>query len=213
MKRITVFAAFLLLAFAVTGFKGCGKTADLYRAADGYGIPTSDIQFTKHYTTPGGSIVDSVVDVPPAALQALDDGVRIQIEAINRARPDWNLGRTLKEYRFAFIEPTRNGVTGQRCVNVETDPGSPCLYIKGIQTAGTVLGIQPFSPLKDHPVIVLPHQGASGWSHLDYLRNSARNESEHRRECFDQIKVDGKYRKPPECLQYQGANDVPPHFP
>ncbi len=151
--------------------------------------------FAFDYARDGEPWLRSNVLVPDEALAAIRDGVALQIERSSAAHPDWVQGNNIEDYTILFINPM--------AVNVETDPGSPALIVGGIQCAGTCLGVG-----NDHsanrPVIVLPHQVATNWTHLEYLKQSARNESEHIRLNWCDAAM---------FAHYQGVNDQHPIFP
>jgi len=56
--------------------------------------------------------------------------------------------------------------------------GSPAIKVKGIQSAGTTIGLGE-APITERPYLVLPHQGDSGWRYTDYLRDASANEADH----------------------------------
>jgi hypothetical protein len=119
------------------------------------------------YTSPGGVRVFSVVEVPLDSLNAVDEGIRIQIEAYRRFYPNWTKFQSLDKYTVRFIAP--------QAINMD---GSPALIHRaGIQTAGTTYGTGRDG--NKPPTIVLPHQANQNWLFRDYLVESARNESEH----------------------------------
>jgi hypothetical protein len=201
MKRLL----FLIpLIFVATGFdcgggnKGGGNNAPqpvlanvgfrddvstIQRALSGRGIPKEEMPSLPYtLTTPAGNTVKSVVPVPPETLAAYDDGIKLQIERINTYHPEWTKFQSVSQYPILVIHPSQfrwqqDPRFGQKCINKENDPGSPCLITNGIQT------------------------------HLEYSKASARNESEHLRECGEEGKAG------PTCLQYQVVADVHPHFP
>lgn len=147
------------------------------------------------FRTPGGVSVSSVTNyVPDAALEAIDEGIRNQIERISAAHPEWAARANLVDYRVMFINPMAE--------NVETDPGSPALIVYGIQSAGTCVGIGGDGFTLDF--IVLPHQVDTSWAHIDYLMHSAWYESEHIREWFNDTAV---------FNSFLGTGDIHPHFP
>lgn len=189
----------LALALALVLFKGCGETKDINVALDSLGIPSSAAEFKHDYRTNGGVTVRSTERLPQAALNAIDEGISTQIAKINAARPTWGV-RSLSEYNVLVIEPTAYS---------EIDlPGAPLLQLRGGTTAGTVIGILG-SKSMDKAYIVVPHQNGQNWRFIDYFREAVRNESEHYRECNEPDRNDPVY----ECEQFQGWNDVHPHFP
>jgi hypothetical protein len=139
----------------------------------------------------GVPLIESVVPVPEEAVQAITEGIRTQIEKIDAARPWWENKKSPEDYNVALIEPTATN-----------RDGSPALMIRGIQSAGTCIGVANDGHVPT--VIILPHQAATDWGHLEYLKASARHESEHDREFSND---------PAEFWAFLGANDVHPHFP
>lgn len=192
---IGLFAAVIM----VTGAKGCDSKKDIWNALDQTaGIPRKDAEFKKNYTTPAGIKVVSVDAVPAGYLSAIDEGIRIQIERYNIKRPQWQFYKTPSDYAVLLIKPS--GFT------VETPPlGTPFIQVKGISTAGTVIGCSGRTALK-RPYIVLPSYAAKQWSqtYRDVFVQAARNESEHIRECVNDWN---------EFVYYATAGDVHPHAP
>lgn len=146
------------------------------------------------YATPQGGQVVSVVTVPDRALAVIDEGYTNQLTRINAAKPEWANKKTIPEYKIFFIDPM--------ATNQINDPGSPALIVSGYQTAGTCVGIAGDGFGSDF--IVLPHQAATDWQHLDYLMHSVWHESEHIREWFNDTGV---------FYGFLGTGDVHPHFP
>lgn len=215
--RYTIWtAAFVCLFAFCLGFKGCGKTpagtgeADLYRSLDGMGIPTSDAKLKHSYTTPGGARVGSVTQVPAEFLSAIDEGVMLAVE---RRVPGWNKITSPAQVRVLIIEPStyrdpQHPRFGAKCVNEYTEPGSPCLLVNGVQTAGTVVGIQQLNAVKlADAALIIPHQALQGWSFRSYFMHSVWYETEHLLECVNEGR-DG-----PTCLYYQKVDDTHPHRP
>lgn len=199
---------------AATPYPACSASDDdmdaIYRALDGVGIPKSEAGFKIVTRTPGGSCVRSVVAVPPEALAAIDTGIRTQIERAGSYNPTWTRKTNLNQYRVLFVEPSTfhapHPRDGEKCTTLVNTPGSPCLLVKGVQSAGTVIGAGTMSPL-GQIYIVLPHQQGQQWRFLDYLAASARNESEHDRECSEEG-LQGE-----NCIKFQTQSDVHPHWP
>lgn len=146
------------------------------------------------FTTPGGVLISSVSSVITSqALEAIDEGITNQLVRITAAHPDWNNKKSLPDYKIMFIEPqTRNQIN---------DPGSPAIFVHGIQSAGTCIGVGNDGFATDF--IVLPHQSPD-WGFTDYLMHSAWNESEHIREWFND---------PVVFNSFLGSGDIHPHFP
>ena len=154
-------------------------------------LPPSFPYFWGEHGQPG---IQSVVDVPIAARQAVAEGILNQIVRIDAAKPSWDAYKNLTDYVVYFIDP--------QATNTVNDPGSPALIIRGVQAAGTCIGVG--NDGVSLPIIVLPHQAASDWIYLDYLMHSAWHESEHIRlwQC-DRTTF----------WYFTGANDIHPFFP
>lgn len=149
--------------------------------------------FTFEYAADGDPWVRSNVPVPQDALDAIREGIQTQIERSTAARPDFTAYGTPFDYVVCFVDPM--------AINQENDPGSPAILVHGIQAAGTCLGVG--DGISNIPIIVLPHQAAQLWNFREYLKQSARNESEH-------IRLWGCDRA--LFNHYQGANDGHPIF-
>lgn len=184
---IAIIAASVGIIWYFKTRKGKGKTKTLPVK-----MPKS---FDYSYPTPFGVMIYSVVAIPEdkksAVFAAVENGINTQIITSSRHNPTWDKARSLEDYRVAFIEP-----------EATNQDGSPALLYNGrIQTAGTVLGVgrDGYSPI----IIVLPHQQNQGWAHLQYLAESARNESEHWAESQND-----------EAMFYRFAveNDFHPHW-
>lgn len=143
------------------------------------------------YTTQGGVRVFSVTEVPSDSLNAVDEGIRIQIDSYRRFYPNWTKFQSLDNYTVRFLAP--------QAINQD---GSPALLVSGIQTAGTTYGTgrDGNSP----PTILLPHQANQNWQFRDYLVDSVWFESEHITESENDL--DLFYRR-------AGAGDCHPHAP
>lgn len=152
-------------------------------------IPNLPYQFT----TPRGVRVRSTVPVPDSALSTIDAGIMRQLVRASAAHPDWSSYAVLSDYDVMFIDP--------QATNQINYPGSPAIVVHGIQAAGTCIGLGD-GYIK--PTIVLPHQAASGWTFMEYLAESARNESEHVRLWNNDLQLFGFYT---------GTNDIHPIFP
>jgi hypothetical protein len=138
------------------------------------GIDKTFRQFKKNTKTPGGALVKSTTtDLPASALADIDAGLRSQIDRYARVFPHWDLHRNISDYEIHLIDPMG--------INEVTEPGSPCIFAQGFQTAGTCLGTYPRTNIK-RPVIVVTHQANQQWRFRDYFRNSITNESEHVKE-------------------------------
>jgi hypothetical protein len=190
-----------LLALILFAFKGCGETKDINVALDSLGIPSSAAAFKHDYRTNGGVTIRSTQELPQAALNAIDEGISTQIAKINAARPTWQNHNRLDQYYVLVIDPTAYSQIDL--------PGAPLIQMRSGTTAGTVIGIGGTRSILDHSYIVVPHQNGQNWRFTDYFREAVRNESEHDRECNEPNRQDPVY----ECEQFQGWNDVHPHFP
>jgi hypothetical protein len=180
-------AGFLILA-AVLHFKKTEWEKEVENNLDGMGIQKQYFEPRPFkYVTTLGAIIESVAEVPPQALEAIDRGFQRQIDRFeimfSRAGfPSWN--DSVRGTKVFLISPNRlMGVGGDTTVfpvcSLESIPGAPCFYANGIKTAGTVLGMDDYWDAIDlDPIIVLPHQGPT-WEWLDYLAAAAHNEREH----------------------------------
>lgn len=160
-----------------------------------FGINNTYTRFKYNYKTPKGAEVISTAMVPPDALATVDEGIQKQIDCYDRLEPTWANYKNVSDYGVLFINPM--------ATNQETEPGSPALLVNGYQTAGTCVGVHPRSNLKKS-WIVLPHQTNTNWRFREYLKQSARNESEHVREYRNDY---GRF------LIYATGNDSHPHAP
>jgi hypothetical protein len=136
----------------------------------------------------GAPLIESVAPVPETAVAAITAGI---LQQIATTPIYWTRQRRIEEYNVALIEPTATNMDG-----------SPALMVRGIQSAGTVIGVGDDGHVPS--VIILPHQGATSWAHLDYLKASARHESEHSAEWANDQAV---------FWQFIGSGDIHPHFP
>lgn len=163
---------------------------------DRVGLPAHIAKWKYEYTRPGGGKVRSTVYVPVVALQDVTDGINEQIIRYNAVYPEWVNYTDAADYDVLFVDP-----------NAETIDGKPALLVSGglgrgrIKTAGTVIGVQPYSILP-RPYIVLPHQEKSGWVYRDYLKHAAWFESEHVREWMNDRTV---------FYSFATVGDVHPH--
>ena len=146
--------------------------------------------FPYKLTTPQGAKVFSVVAIPNEALTSIDSGLNIQINSAKRFY-NWSKFQKASDYTIRFIEP-----------QVTNQDGSPAIFARGIQTAGTTFGTGRDGSYP--PTIVLPHQSATNWRYANYLIQSARNESEHVAESENDLTL---------FFQRANANDCHPHFP
>lgn len=183
---IIVIAAVAVIAYFVIRRKSTSP-----QSVNGLTIPTS---FSFQSVSHGGVAVQANVNVPLAALDLIDEGISMQIERSHAEHPEWPAGNGLSEYELIFIDPMAE--------NQVNDPGSPALIVAGQQAAGTCIG-----SWGTRMIIVLPQQQATNWSHTDYLRESARNESEHIRLGFAANNAKNAFD------YFQGPNDIHPIFP
>jgi hypothetical protein len=218
-KRLYIFII-LVAAFFAAGFS-CGNSNTAPQSQLVYNTdrpsPTGAddclYQAGSLHKTPGGVFVNACVDVPPDALAAIERGIAHQIRNSSHYNPAWPAFRKLNEYQVFLVPPTAH--------NVETAPGSPALLVKyqdesgnvlSIQSAGTCIGVDGAIFGRNiglqhdgrYPSIVLPEQSAEQWKYLNYLEESARNESEHIAEWNND-----------KAMFYSFAitGDVHPHFP
>jgi hypothetical protein len=178
IKLLELATAFLI----VLQLMGCGggvrlpdgsDKSEMYRNLDHVGIPRSEAEFKGDYKRKWkGMEVQSVVAVPDSALQAVETGYMRTVARHSAQYPQWQRAKTLPEVKILFVEP--------RTYNVQNEPGSPALLIKGRQSCGTVIGINhEFARDKETQYIVLPHQAKSNWAYLTYLENCSAHEGEH----------------------------------
>lgn len=194
--------ALILLVIFTIAFKGCGETKGINVALDGLGIPTSAANFKHDYRTPQGVMVRSTQELPASALNAIDEGIRMQIARTAQYRPEWTAHNQLSQYAVLVIEPTAYSQ-----IDV---PGAPLIQLSGGTTAGTVIGIGGTKSIVDRSYIVIPHQNGQQWRFVNFFREAVMNESEHDNEC------NNPNRQSPvaECEMFQGWQDVHPHqFP
>jgi hypothetical protein len=173
---------FLIIAvLSLSAFK-CGKV-------ENPPVPVPD-KWSFKVKTPRGVTVRANVNVPYLALQDIDTGIATQIRAYNAINPFWTQYNSIEKYVVEFVEPMATNLDG-----------SPALIHRaGVQTAGTTYGTGWDG--NDTPTIVLPHQAATNWNYREYLRTSARFESEHIREWTEDKDVFNRFT---------GANDCHPH--
>jgi hypothetical protein len=182
------------ITFYVRGRKNTDK--HIYQELDMLGIGKHLAKFEKKYVTPLGAQVRSTVDVPNEFLSLIDDGIQNQIVRHNRAFPNWNNFKMVSDYKVLLIEPMGT--------NKETEPGSPCIFVNGWQTAGTCLGT--YERTKLDPYIVVPHQAQQNWQYKDYFMRSVWHESEHAREWKNLLnEPTGRF------FYYANSGDVHPH--
>jgi hypothetical protein len=189
----------VVLTLLVLGFKGCGHEKDINQALDAVGIPSSAAEFKHNYKTPAGIEVKSVVDLPPHALFAIDQGILIQIDRLDHLRPMWNNYKDIRQYKVLVVEPGAYSTVDL--------PGAPLLMLRdGVTTAGTVIGIGGTASLGTTYIIV-PHQNGQSWRFMDFFKEAVHNESEHARECNEPSRENPS----PECTKFFGVNDKHPH--
>lgn len=136
------------------------------------------------YTTPKGAKIESVDPVSPKALEYLDRGLQRRVDRFRIMFPAWAFALSVAGTEVLFLHPnstfTPEGDPSPPC-SLESIPGAPCLFVKGIKTAGTVVGTnQHWDVIDRNPILVLPSQAAGDWQWLEYLAAAAHNEDEHR---------------------------------
>lgn len=134
------------------------------------GIPRPKLKFK--YTSPNSVKVYSTVETPSRVLDFIDAGIRQTINRHKKAYPTWKRGMNLDEWRVLIVNPM--------ATNEINEPGAPALKVKGIQTAGTGIGIE-FKEYADREdqYIVIPHQAVKQWIFSQYLMNTVAHEAEH----------------------------------
>ena len=148
------------------------------------------------YTTPGGVEVKSNRELPAKALTLIDEGISNQIDAYNRECPEWTAGRNLSDYPVYVIKPMTTNMDG-----------SPAIFVKGYQSAGTLLyGGEMWEELNKRPIVVIADQHDQNWAYESYFRNSADYESEHGREWLNK-----KNNPTGRFYHWAHAGDVHPH--
>lgn len=176
----------------------------IWRSLDLMGIPADNARFNQEFITPRGVKIKSVSDIPINILILTDVGITNQLTRITFAHPDWNHFTNPNDYSVLVIEPM-----------VTNRDGSPAIKVKGIQSAGTVIGLTWAPTWKDgkysltgtgidRPYIVVPSQEAVQWRYTDYWMRSIWHESEHVREGMNDWN---------DFLNHLGANDIHPHYP
>ena len=189
MQAVVIILSVAVMAFVVYWIRFRKKKAPA-RNPLSVTLPPSFPYFWGEHGQPG---IQSVVEVPIAARQAVAEGILNQIVRISAAKPSWDAYKNLTDYVVYFIDP--------QATNTVNDPGSPALIIRGVQAAGTCIGVG--NDGVSLPIIVLPHQAASDWIYLDYLMHSAWHESEHIREWTND---------PAEFFARAIVDDIHPHF-
>lgn len=184
--------------YVPTGSTFTDSMADIHQTLSAaIGVPEERSAFTSNGTTPKGARYYSVLPVPPEFLNAIDEGLQSQINRYNAVFPNWANYDQVADYDILII-------TGD-AQNVETAPGSPAMYVQGIQTAGTNIGNSGVPRVKK-PYIVLPQQEfvlitvpatstepakfvrkdmPHPWGYLEYWTASVQWESEHVRESVN----------------------------
>jgi hypothetical protein len=140
---------------------------------------------------PDTPYIQSNVPISDEIIATIRNGLRLQISAVTALKPTWVFKKRIEDYNVAFIDP--------QATNMD---GSPALLIRGIQSAGTCIGVGDDG--LSESAIILPHQSATNWRYVDYLRDSVRHESEH-------IVLWANDRA--LFYYYVGANDIHPIFP
>lgn len=151
----------------------------------------------KHtYTSPKGIRIRSVRPLPPEAIQEIDNGVGNQIRLYTAENPEWTAYAKHSDYDVYVIKPMTTNMDG-----------SPAMFVKGYQSAGTMLGAsQRYGALDKRPVVVIVDQVDQNWGHMVYFRHSAHAESEHAREWVN------LHNNPTGRFYYWvGVGDTHPH--
>lgn len=184
-------------------------------------LPDSNYKEENYYNSHGRELNDGVtvrtydddngvrVDVPQVVLDAIEEGIAHQIRNSSAARPSWTQFRNIKDYEVYLVKPHTH--------NVETDPGSPALLVNysdaagnqlKLQSAGTCIGVGGavlFGGTDTrYPAIVMPYEPGEEVEHLTYIRETARNESEHLAEWMNDRQM---------FASFAIVGDVHPHFP
>lgn len=141
---------------------------DVWDGLTDLGIPKDHAMWKHEYTTQRGVSIRSVAAlVLNSIFDTVDLGIRTTILRWRLKFPEWTKAIAHSDYRLLFVEPQRTN-----------RDGSPAVLVKGIQSAGTTIGLGP-APITERPYLVIPHQAASHWRYRDYLRDSVANESDH----------------------------------
>lgn len=189
-----VLLGLIVLAAVIIFFTSCGGAMEeitrsewdqeMIDNLDGLGVSEEFRTFKHNYRTPLGVEVRSTVPVPANFLSAIDEGFQWQIEHFNTILPEWSLHKNIADRVVLVINPNRTyepgGNPSPPCQNKVNEPGAPCMFVKGIQTAGTVVGLhERWEALDKKPAVVLPHQETQGWAFREYFKTTIRHESEH----------------------------------
>ncbi|HQZ81647.1 MAG TPA: hypothetical protein PLR83_00375 [Pyrinomonadaceae bacterium] len=160
-----VVAAVCVIAFAwLFLWRGRDKD-DVWDGLVDLGIPKDHAKWKHTYNEAPYTL--STVEVPAQMLPVVRIGIRRTITRWLEKFPEWTNERELSDYRMLFIDPMATN-----------RDGSPAIKVKGIQSAGTTIGLGE-APITERPYLVLPHQGDSGWRYTDYLRDASANEADH----------------------------------
>lgn len=162
--------------------------------------PYTQADFKYSYVRANCPHIQSVAPVPEEAIAAIIEGLNMTQRAVRRKFPSWMNGFKLESVNIAIINPQGSHPEfgfPELLINVKDLAGK---VIQQVATAGTVLGLpgHNVSPM----VIVIPHQAATDWRFLEYLRNTARNEYEHFLEFANDLY---------EAQKYTGTYDIHPH--
>lgn len=213
------FAALIVLTIVIIFFTSCGLAKEITRSEwdqevihhfNGLGIANEYTGFRHTQRTPQGARVKSVVQVPADFLTAVDEGLQRQIDRFATMFPNWTTVRPISDHTILVIHPnptySSEGVASPPCVTEVNEPGAPCIYVRGIRAAATILGYDDnWTEIDQTPPIVLPHQETQGWRYRDYWVNSIHNEAEHRAGWLN------RWNEPTGLFyHFQGANDVHP---
>lgn len=138
---------------------------DVWDGLTDLGIPKDHARWKHDYSD--APYTRSTVEVPSHIFPVVNLGIKGTIFRWGSKFPQWTKARELSDYRVLFVDP-----------QATNRDGSPAVRVKGIQSAGTTIGLGE-APITERPYLVLPHQADSGWRYTDYLRDSAANEAEH----------------------------------
>lgn len=189
-----VFVALIVLTLAIVFFTSCGGALEQVTRSDwdqemidnldGMGVSEEFRTFKHSYRTAAGVEIRSTVPVPPDFQLAVDEALQEQIDHFNQILPDWSLHENRAQRVILIINPNRTyepgGNPSPPCQNQVNEPGSPCMFVKGVQTAGTVVGLHDrWESIDKKPAVVMPHQEAQGWRFRDYFKATIRHETEH----------------------------------
>ena len=167
------------------------KDLKLRKDLDSLGIPKHKALFKHDYVSPGGVVIRSTVPVPDSAMAQIENGISRTIDRHSRHYPHWTKAKKLSDYAVLFVDPM--------ATNVINEPGSPAILVRGVQAAGTCIGVWQFAAA-ERPYMVIPHQQETSWRYAEYLNNTAAHEGEHLIEFANDFAVFSEW----------AANDIHP---